>query len=217
MSTASNLLNIRAGIPENIDLVAVSKTKSREDIMEAYDAGQRIFGENKIQEMAEKWSVLPKDIKWHMIGHVQRNKVKYMAGFVDLVHGVDSLKLLKELDKQAKAAGRNIRCLLQISIADEETKFGLTEDEMWEIVHSDPALKFPNIQIVGLMGIATFTENEVQLRKEFSSLQSLYRKLQEAMNGISILSMGMSADFRLAIENGSNMVRIGSSIFGNRS
>ncbi len=216
MSITSNLLKIKDGLPENVDLVAVSKTKSTEEIMEAYKAGQRIFGENKIQEMSEKWAVLPKDIKWHMIGHVQRNKVKYMADFVDLVHGVDSLKLIQELDKQAKGSDRKIRCLLQISIAEEETKFGLSEEELWTIIHSDPRTQFANIQIVGLMGMATYTDNEQQLRTEFSYLRTLYGKLQSAMDGISILSMGMSSDYRLAIENGSNMVRIGSSIFGDR-
>jgi pyridoxal phosphate enzyme (YggS family) len=187
--------------------------------MEAYDAGQRIFGENKIQEMAEKWEEMPKDIQWHMIGHVQTNKVKYMAPFVSLVHGVDSLKLLSEINKQALKNERSIDCLLQMHIAEEETKFGLDQKELLELITSDSFKDLKNIRIVGLMGMATFTDNQNQIRKEFNELHSIFEKLKNDTivgSDIKILSMGMSGDYKLAIDCGSNMVRIGSSIFGGR-
>src|SRR6478609_5398642 len=170
MSISQNLNSIKSSLPENVMLVAVSKTKPVADLMEAYNAGQRIFGENKIQEMAEKWEQMPKDIQWHMIGHVQTNKVKYMAQFVTLVHGVDSLKLLQEIDKQAKKHDRIIDCLLQVYIAEEESKFGLDENELHELLSSDEFKSLQNIKIVGLMGMATFTDNKQQIRKEFSHL-----------------------------------------------
>jgi len=222
MSIAQNLLKIKSSLPPTVTLVAVSKTKPIPDLMEAYDAGQRIFGENKIQEMAEKWEAMPKDIEWHMIGHVQTNKVKFMAQFVSLIHGVDSLKLLEEINKQAKKNNRIIDCLLQIYIAEEETKFGLDEEELNEILASATFQEMKNIRIVGLMGMATFTNNQEQIKKEFTHLKSIFDKYAigtDAINRVSTmqtLSMGMSGDYQLAIECGSTMVRIGSSIFGGR-
>jgi len=198
-------------------LVAVSKTKPNEDILEAYEEGQRVFGENKVQEMVQKWEDLPKDIEWHMIGHVQRNKVKYMAEFVSLIHGVDSSRLLKEINKQAKKYDRVIPCLLQIHIAEEDTKFGLDEKELNELISSDTFKAMENIKIVGLMGMATFTKDENQVRREFTQLKSMFDALKAKLSDISILSMGMSGDYTIAIEEGSTMVRIGSSIFGARN
>lgn len=208
---------IKSALPANVTLVAVSKTKPISDIQEAYNAGQRVFGENKIQEMVEKYDELPKDIQWHMIGHLQRNKVKYMAHFVDLIHGVDSFKTLKEIDKQAKKHDRVINCLLQAHIAEEDTKFGLSFNEIKSILASDEFKKLSNVKVVGLMGMATFTDNKSQIQKEFSSLHSLYTGLAKDYTTFKILSMGMSGDYNLAIECGSNMVRIGSSIFGSRN
>lgn len=218
MSIATNLNTIQSSLAENVTLVAVSKTKPIPDLMEAYDAGQRIFGENKIQEMAEKWELMPKDIQWHMIGHVQTNKVKFMAQFVSLIHGVDSLKLLQEINKQALKNSRVIDCLLQMHIAEEETKFGLDENELDVLLASNEFQQMKNIRIVGLMGMATFTDNKEQIKKEFSHLKSIFDKLRdrETLQGFSILSMGMSGDYQIAIECGSTMVRIGSSIFGTR-
>ncbi|MFC6877963.1 YggS family pyridoxal phosphate-dependent enzyme [Flavobacterium myungsuense] len=212
MSIKQNLLNIKSALPEHVTLVAVSKTKPISDLMEAYDAGQRIFGENKIQEMAEKWEAMPKDIEWHMIGHVQTNKVKFMAPFVSLIHGVDSLKLLEEINKQAQKNDRIIDCLLQIHIAEEETKFGLNEKELNEILSSATFQEMKKIRIVGLMGMATFTDNQEQIKKEFTHLKTIF----DTTNQLLTLSMGMSGDYKLAIECGSTMVRIGSSIFGGR-
>lgn len=220
MSIAQNLLEIKSSLPENVTLVAVSKTKPISDLMEAYDTGQRIFGENKIQEMAEKWVAMPKDIQWHMIGHVQTNKVKFMAPFVSLIHGVDSLKLLEEINKHAKKNNRIIDCLLQIHVAEEETKFGLDENELNEILASKTFQEMKNIQIVGLMGMATFTDNQEQIKKEFTHLKSIFDYLITKPKAQNLepktLSMGMSGDYQLAIECGSTMVRIGSSIFGGR-
>ncbi len=212
-----NLQKIKSSLPEHVTLVAVSKTKPVSDLQEAYDAGQRVFGENKIQEMVAKYDELPKDIQWHMIGHLQRNKVKYMAHFVHLIHGVDSFKTLQEIDKQAKKNDRVINCLLQARIAKEDTKFGLPFNEIEEILASDELKELKNIKIVGLMGMATFTENQEQLQEEFSSLASFFNEKQEKYPSLTTLSMGMSGDYELAIENGSNMVRIGSSIFGVRN
>ena len=221
MSIAQNLLKIKSTLPENVTLVAVSKTKPIPDLMEAYDAGQRIVGENKIQEMAEKWEAMPKDIEWHMIGHVQTNKVKFMAPFVSLIHGVDSLKLLEEINKQAKKNNRIIDCLLQIYIAEEESKFGLDEDELAGIIRfiTQNSVIYKNIRIVGLMGMATFTENQNQIKKEFTHLKSVFdnhKNLKSEICNLKSISMGMSGDYNLAIECGSTMVRIGSSIFGTR-
>ncbi|OIQ16964.1 MAG: YggS family pyridoxal phosphate enzyme [Flavobacterium sp. MedPE-SWcel] len=220
MSIKSNLLNIKSSLPENVTLVAVSKTKPVADLMEAYEAGQRIFGENKIQEMTEKWEQMPKDIKWHMIGHVQTNKVKYMAPFVNLIHGVDSLKLLKEINKQAKKHDRVINCLLQMHIAEEETKFGMDENELQELLNSDIFTTLENIKVIGIMGMATFTDNKEQVKKEFTQLKTIFESLStRAITDnceLSTISMGMSGDYTLAISCGSTMVRIGSSIFGSR-
>jgi len=221
MSIAQNLTQIKSQLPTHVTLVAVSKTKPVADLMEAYTAGQRIFGENKIQEMTEKWEQMPKDIEWHMIGHVQTNKVKFMAEYVSLIHGVDSLKLLQEINKQAKKHNRVIDCLLQIHIAEEETKFGLDEEELNHILTSDDYNSLENIRILGLMGMATFTENQNQIEKEFNHLKSIFDKLSKIpfTHNLkpNILSMGMSGDYQLAISCGSTMVRIGSSIFGTRN
>lgn len=219
MSIASNLNTIKASLAENVTLVAVSKTKPVSDLMQAYEAGQRVFGENKIQEMSDKFEEMPKDIQWHMIGHVQTNKVKYMAPFVNLIHGVDSLKLLKEIDKQALKNNRIINCLLQMHIAEEETKFGLDEAELNELLASEELKTMKNIQIKGFMGMATFTENQAQIEKEFRYLNKIFNQHKNsnlANCQIEILSMGMSGDYQLAIECGSTMVRIGSSVFGGR-
>jgi pyridoxal phosphate enzyme (YggS family) len=223
MSIASNLNTIKTSLPEHVTLVAVSKTKPISDLMQAYEAGQRIFGENKIQEMTEKWEEMPKDIQWHMIGHVQTNKVKFMAPFVSLIHGVDSLKLLQEINKQALKNNRTIDCLLQMYIAEEETKFGLDENELNELLTSSAFKELKNIRILGLMGMATFTEDQNQIKKEFTHLKSIFDSLKnidgygkDALQSVSTISMGMSGDYQLAIECGSTMVRIGSSIFGVR-
>lgn len=212
-----NLIEIKQLLPENVTLVAVSKTKPIADLQEAYAAGQRIFGENKIQEMVDKYNALPKDIKWHMIGHLQRNKVKYMAHFVDLIHGVDTLKTLKEINKQAKKYHRIINCLLQVKIAKEETKFGFSFNETETVLSSEELATLENIKIIGFMGMATFTENQQQLQEEFSALKTFFDKLRIQNAALKILSMGMSGDYPLAISNGSTMIRVGSSIFGNRN
>ena len=220
MSITNNLTEIKSQLLAHVTLVAVSKTKPVSDLMEAYNAGQRIFGENKIQEMTEKWEQMPKDIEWHMIGHVQTNKVKFMAKYVSLIHGVDSFKLLEEINKQAKKHNRISDCLLQVHIAEEETKFGLNEDELEEILYSEDFRILENIRIVGLMGMATFTENTSQIEKEFNHLKAIFDKNKSLNTNncqLTTLSMGMSGDYQLAISCGSTMVRIGSSIFGNRN
>ena len=217
MSIKENLNKIRASLPKEVTLVAVSKTKPVESIMEAYNAGQRVFGENKIQEMTAKWEKLPKDIEWHMIGHVQRNKVKYMAEYVSLIHGVDSLKLLKEINKQAEKHNRVIPCLLQLHIAMESTKFGLDPSELNRLTESEEFNALSNIKIKGLMGMATFTDNISQIKEEFLLLKNTFDQLQQKLNDIEVLSMGMSGDYDIAIEVGSTMVRLGSSIFGARN
>ncbi len=211
-----NLEKIRAELSNKIVLVAVSKTKPIQDLKDAYEAGQRVFGENKIQEMVTKYEVLPKDIRWHMIGHLQRNKVKYMAHFVDLIHGVDSLKTLKEINKQALKHNRIINCLLQVRIAKEETKFGLLYEEVLNILNSDELKTFKNLKITGLMGMATFTKDETIIEKEFSKLNSFFESNQTKYN-LETLSMGMSGDYKIGIRNGSTMIRVGSSIFGARN
>ncbi|WP_233901092.1 YggS family pyridoxal phosphate-dependent enzyme [Tenacibaculum piscium] len=232
MGIKENLAQIKTSIPANVTLVAVSKTKPIADIQEAYNEGQRVFGENKIQEMVAKFDALPKDIKWHMIGHLQSNKVKYMAHFVNLIHGVDSFKTLKEINKQAKKHHRIINCLLQARIAKEDTKFGLSFQDIDAIITSEEIVALQNIKIVGLMGMATFTDNQQQLEEEFLSLKNFFenkkqqqenqqenqQKKQEVKNiDLKIISMGMSGDYPLAIKNGSTMVRIGSAIFGVRN
>ena len=212
-----NLEKIKKTISEKTVLVAVSKTKPIADLLEAYEAGQRVFGENKIQEMVTKHEALPKDIEWHMIGHLQRNKVKYMAHFVDLIHGVDSLKTLKEINKQALKHDRVISCLLQVRIAKEETKFGLTPADISDILYSEELKTFTNVKICGFMGMATFTKNENILNEDFSELETLYYHHKKQHPDFSIRSMGMSGDYKLAMKNGSTMIRVGSSIFGARN
>ena len=217
MSIAEEIRKLHQSLPPEVTLVAVSKTKPATDLLEAYEAGQRVFGENKIQEMTAKHEALPKDIQWHMIGHVQSNKVKYMAPYVALIHGVDREKLLKEINKQAAKHHRVIDCLLQIHIAQETSKFGLNEEELFQIVQNQPETTYPNVRLVGLMGMATFTEDKVQVQREFTYLKSLYDKAKNHTNTFNILSMGMSGDYPLAIAEGSNMIRVGSKIFGARN
>lgn len=216
MNISENIKQFKAELPDEVTLVAVSKTKPVTTLMQAYNAGQRIFGENKIQEMESKWEQMPEDVEWHMIGHVQRNKVKYMAPFVSLIHAVDSLKLLREIEKQASKNERIIDCLLQIKIADEESKFGMTEADALTLLKSETFKKAKHVRIIGLMGMATFTDDETQIASEFRRLKEFYDSLKEVYN-LSALSMGMSSDYRIAIENGSTMVRVGSAIFGERN
>lgn len=220
MSVKDNLDKIRKEIPQHVHLVAVSKTHPIEKIQEAYEAGQRIFGENKIQEMTQKWEQLPKDIQWHMIGHVQTNKVKYMAPYVQIVHSVDRLKLLKEINKQAKKWKRTIGCLLQVHIAEEDTKFGMNQEELLQLIHSEEFKQMENIKVMGLMGMATFTDDENQIRKEFQTLKNIFDYVQPYQLPnchFEQLSMGMSGDYPIAIEEGSTMIRVGSAIFGERN
>lgn len=214
MSIADNIKKHREILGEKVELVAVSKTKPVEALEEAYAAGQRIFGENKIQEMVSKWEQLPKDIEWHMIGHVQTNKIKYMAPMVAMVHGVDREKVLKELNKQAAKCDRVIDCLLQVHIAQEETKFGFDPAEVDELVGRLQA--YPNVRVRGLMGMATNTDEETVVEQEFASLNELFRKFK-AEKDWDVLSIGMSGDYQIAIKQGSTHVRIGSAIFGARN
>ena len=204
-------------IPSHVELVAVSKTKPISEIREAYEAGQRVFGENKVQEMVGKHEGLPKDIQWHMIGHLQRNKVKYMASFVDLIHGVDQLKTLLEIDKQAAKHNRVISCLLQAKIAVEESKFGLDFEAISNMLNSKEVKALKNVNIVGLMGMASFTDDQSVVKSEFNRLQVFFNQLKKSHSELRILSMGMSGDYELAIQNGSNMIRVGSAIFGPRN
>ena len=213
MSIADQLVSIKSKLPETVTLVAVSKTKPNSDILAAYTAGQRVFGENKLQELVKKQEELPKDIQWHMIGHLQRNKVKSIAPFVALIHGVDNLKLLQEIDKRAAQNNRKIDCLLQVHIAKEDTKFGFEIQELKEVLLATSSFK--NISIVGLMGMATFTNDNNQIKEEFKSLKTVFDSIKN--DTITILSMGMSGDYPLAIEQGSTMVRVGSAIFGHRN
>jgi len=220
MSIAENLVQIKAGLPAEVQLVAVSKTKPKAAIQEAYEAGQRIFGENRIQEMCDKAEALPKDIEWHMIGHVQDNKIKYMAPFVSLVHGMDKEKRIKTLNKEASKVDRCIDCLVQIHIAEEDSKFGFDYDEAQVLFSKDLESLYPNIRICGLMGMATFTDNQNQVRKEFRGLSQFFHQLKQELfekDYFKVLSMGMSGDYKIAMEEGSTMVRIGSSIFGARN
>ena len=211
MSISEKIQKIKKELPTGVDLVAVSKTQSHSKIKEAYDSGHKVFGENKVQELTEKYEKLPKNIRWHMIGHLQKNKVKYIAPFVDLIHAVDSEKLLKEIDKRAQQNNRIIDCLLQIHIAAESTKFGLSENEVNEILLRKEEYK--NVNIRGLMGMATFTNNNNQIKEEFDFLSSIFKKYDY----FNTLSMGMSGDYKIAINCGSTMVRIGSTIFGARN
>lgn len=215
MNIKENILYLLDQLPKEVKLVAVSKTKPNEAILEAYKAGHRIFGENKVQEMISKYEVLPKDIQWHMIGHVQSNKVKYMAPFVTLIHGVDSLKLLKEINKQALKNNRVIDCLLQLHIASESNKFGLSKIECIEALIAAESLE--NVTIKGLMGMATFTNDNCQIEQEFNGLKELYDQLAKQYGEFEVLSMGMSGDYEIAIAKGSNMIRVGSKIFGERN
>ena len=217
MSISKNIKKYQGSLPKNTTLVAVSKTKPVSSLLQAYDAGQRVFGENKIQEMASKWEEMPKDIQWHMIGHVQTNKVKYMAPFVDLIHTVDSLKLLREINKQAAKHDRVINCLLQIKIAEEEHKFGLDHQDALQLLAKDIQATLPHVSIVGLMGMASFTENKTQIETEFKKLSTLHQNFVKQHPQLTVLSMGMSSDYTLALDHGSTMVRIGSSIFGARN
>ena len=217
---AENLSLLSKKIPSNIQLVAVSKTKPNELLMQAYDHGQRHLGENKVQELVSKHESLPKDINWHFIGHLQRNKVKYIAGFVHLIHGVESLKLLKEIDKQGQKNNRIINVLLQFHIAEETSKFGLNLLEAQQLLVDDAYLGFSNICISGVMGMATFTDDTEQVRNEFRTLKSIYNELKMSFfkdsNDFKVISMGMSGDYEIAIEEGSTLIRVGSSIFGAR-
>ena len=215
MSIAENTTTLVQEIPQHVQLVAVSKTKTNEEIMQAYDAGQRVFGENKIQDMTRKQEELPKDIQWHMIGHVQSNKVKYMAPYVDLIHGVDSTKLLKEINKQATKNNRIIPCLLQIHIAQEDNKFGFSAQECQQAI--EMSKEFPHVHIKGLMGMASYTEDQKQIAQEFAGLKNLYDQLIQQNHRLETLSMGMSGDYPLAIAQGSNMIRVGSKICGPRN
>ena len=216
MSIEKNYQNILSQLPENVKLVTVSKTNPAEKIKEVYDLGQRAFGENKVQELLEKQPVLPNDIEWHLIGHLQTNKVKYIAGFISMIESIDSEKLLKEVDKEALKNNRKINVLLQVKIAKEETKFGLTVDEARDIFNQYLEGNYPNIEIKGLMGMASFVDDEIQIREEFSVLKNLFDELSE-LKPLETLSMGMSGDFPIAIECGSNSVRVGSAIFGERN
>lgn len=221
MSITDNIKKLKKEFEElDVRLIAVSKTKPNEDILEAYQAGQRIFGENQVQELVDKYNALPKDIEWHLIGHLQTNKVKYIAPFISLIHSVDSIKLLAEINKQAEKNNRVMKCLLQVYIADEETKYGLGFDEIIDLLRSDEFADLKNIKIVGLMGIATNTENQKQIKEEFYELRTLFEGIKLSYfkdeDGFMELSMGMSTDYKVAIEEGSTMVRIGSDIFGSR-
>ncbi|MBN1951600.1 MAG: YggS family pyridoxal phosphate-dependent enzyme [Bacteroidales bacterium] len=221
MPLAEELKKIIDHLPENVRLVAVSKTMPLEVLMEAYRAGQRIFGENKVQELVHKYEELPKDIEWHYIGHLQTNKVKYIAGFVQLIHAVDSLKLLKVIDKEAQKANRCISCLLQIKIASEDSKFGLSRQEAVSLLQSESLPLLKNIRISGLMGMASYTDDSEQVRREFQNLYTIFKKLKEdyfkASDDFSEISMGMSHDYPIALEEGATLIRVGSLIFGERN
>jgi len=221
MSVKENLASVKSRIPTGVKLVAVSKTKPIEAIMEAYGAGQVVFGENKPQELTQKWNLLPKDIEWHMIGHLQTNKVKYIAPFVSLIHSVDSVRLLATVDKEAAKNGRVIDCLFQQHIAKEETKFGFSTEELEEFLSSGELAQYPNVRIVGVMGMATFTEDESIVRQEFRGLRESFVRLKQQFfaeaDYFKEISMGMSDDYQIAIEEGSTLVRVGSAIFGERS
>lgn len=216
-----NLLRIKASLPKTVTLVAVSKLHPIEQLTEAYEAGQRVFGESRVQELLPKQEAMPNDIQWHFIGHLQSNKVKYITPFISLIHGVDSFRLLKEIDRQAKKQARTIDCLIQIHVAQEENKFGFSEDEAKEMLSGNEYQELKNIRIRGLMGMASFTANETQVQKEFRNLKQLFDRLKDLHfkhnADFDTLSMGMSGDYKLAIEEGSTMVRVGSSIFGARA
>jgi len=218
---ANKLQKLYGELPKEVTLVAVSKTKPIADLQDAYDAGHRVFGENKVQEMCTKWEQLPKEINWHFIGHLQRNKVKYLAPFVDLIHGVESFRLLKEINKQAQKNNRVIDVLLQFFIANEETKFGLSFEEAEAILSDENFKELQNVRICGVMGMASFSNNQEQIREEFKTLKSTFDKLKSTFfdneKSFNVISMGMSGDYKIAIEEGSTMIRVGSSIFGKRN
>jgi len=220
MNIAEHIQNIKSKLPQTVALIAVSKTKPISDIIEAYRAGQRIFAENRVQEMTQKYEQLPKDIEWHLIGHLQTNKVKLIANFVSLIHSVDSVSLLKEIDKQAKKCNRIINVLLQFYIAKEETKFGFDDNEAMQMLESDEYKSLKNIQICGVMGMATYTDDEKTVADEFTNLNEIFQRLKKnyfaTTNAFKEISMGMSGDYKTAIKCGSTMVRIGSLIFGSR-
>lgn len=220
MDVAINIAEVKTTLPEGVKLVAVTKTKPSEVIMEAYHAGHKVYGENKVQELVQKQQELPQDVEWHFIGHLQSNKVKYIAPFVHLIHGIDSMKLLQEVNRQAVKSGRVISCLLQFHIAQEDTKFGLSEEEARELLSSEAYSRLKNISVAGVMGMATFTENDELVRNEFRKLKSIFDNLKQVYfkdkSTFCEISMGMSDDYHLAVEEGSTMVRIGSKIFGAR-
>ncbi len=221
MTIAKNIKDITTQLPDHVKLVAVSKTKPNSDILEAYEVGQRIFGENKVQDLSRKYEELPKDIEWHFIGHLQTNKIKYIAPFVSLLHGVDSLKLLKAVNKEAKKNNRKINCLLQFHIAEESSKFGFNYEEVIKALDSDEFKELENIEICGVMGMATFTDDSEQTANEFKNLKNIFLRLKDeyfsSNSMFKEISMGMSGDYKIAIEQGSTMVRVGSSIFGARN
>lgn len=221
MSVSDNLNKVKQHVPSHVTLVAISKTHPVDHIMEAYNAGQRVFGENKVQEMVSKQEAMPKDIQWHLVGHLQSNKIKYIAPFVTLIHSVDSLKLLVAINKEAVKANRVIDCLLQVYIAEEETKFGLSVEELTELLESEEYKQLTHVRVCGVMGMATFTDNEDQIRKEFKSLKTIFTNLKNSYfpntDSFRHISMGMSGDYAIAIEEGSTMIRVGSSIFGHRA
>lgn len=221
MTIAEQIKNITSSLPTTTRLIAVSKTKPAEDIQEAYNAGQRVFGENKALEMRDKHEVLPKDIEWHFIGHLQTNKIKYIIPYVSLIHSIDSLNLLKEVNKEAAKKERRVDCLLQFHIAQEDTKFGLSYDEAIQLLSSEEYKQMENIRIVGVMGMATFTDNSDQVSAEFGSLRTIFDRLKKeyfsSVESFCELSMGMSDDYPLAIEQGSTLIRVGSAIFGKRN
>ena len=220
MSISNNITKFKAEITEKVKLVAVSKTKPNEAILEAYNTGHKIFGENKVQDLVKKYKELPKDIEWHFIGHLQTNKVKFIAPFVSLLHGIDSFKLLKKINTEAVKNERNIACLLQIHIAEEDTKFGLSKDEAISILSSDEFKSLKNINIAGIMGMASYTDDKEQIKHEFNSLTKTFNKIKSDFfsvnTGFKEISMGMSGDYKIAIEAGSTMIRVGSKIFGLR-
>lgn len=215
MSISDNLIQVKSKLPYNVELVAVSKTKPIEDVKTAYNSGQLHFGENKIQELVSKYEALPKDIKWHMIGHLQTNKVKYIAPFIHLIHSVDSVKLVKEINKQANKNNKIINILIQIDISNDETKFGFSINNFELVLNSKLFSTFDNIKIIGLMGMASFTTDQTIIKNQFSSLSELFSKHKDELS-LQVLSMGMSGDYKIAIECNSNLIRLGSTIFGKR-
>ena len=217
MSISDNIIKFKKKISSKVKLIAVSKTKSIIEIKEAYDSNHKLFGENKVQEMTEKWKALPKDIEWHMIGHLQKNKVKYIAPYVSLIHSVDSIRLLNEINKQAKKNNRIINCLIQVNISKEQSKFGLQINNLPDFFNQIIENSYDSIEIIGLMGMASFTENEEKIFNEFTSLKEVFINLKGKFPRFSELSIGMSSDYKIALKQGSTMIRIGSKIFGYRN